>query len=750
MANPAENRVARKPVLNRRSARWSIGALLLLMSAATVVVLTKRPGGSATPPEQRPANAPATASSTVDAPMLMAPTQEGADRAVDGPAPHVLAPARQVAPLRLAQDPQLPPPNTAAPAAAVVPYQDALIDPATPTDPPYDITAAERLADARPGAASAEYRYFNQRTTGDVSNKYTEQGVAIEARQDTSHYGRIDARAIYTSADNDGFFSNAFDGGQYANVTQRDFALTDRWLMTNELGDQRARIPGPLSQGYRIRLPEPTIRGASSEMRSGDTQFRVAGGDLGVLQGRTFPIFTTDFSSGSVVGASATTRLNPRWQASAQFLQMSDAATALGKEDFNSTAGTVRYDGEEQNSFQASLLSNNNGPKGYWLDGSARAGALLNHMGYYRMDRDLAWIDRNNTILNDVQGVYWRGDTRTYRTTSSIGAEWSQSNVDRDNASPTRTSEYFFGNRTYQWSPTLDIGGFLSAGRDEVDNSGIDTRNTTTTVRGTAAARFTSGTSSWMLGALDTSGTDSRTRYEGSWDHYWVPIGRFTGLRAGMAYYQQSNNDVDQSEWTARAGGSWNYDSLQAGLHTNFGYLSGDTIDRGRVTTVTALLGWSIAPGWQAGADLTYNHNALEVTNGVETRVTDRQIMFRVRYDTAWGREQFPVGYLNGKYGRGAIRGILFYDKNGNGLRDPGEAGVPNITIELDRGFSVQTNAQGEFSFNPVASGDHRLSVNVANIPLPWSLDDRRPIIARVEPRQTAIVEIPLIQYGPN
>jgi len=653
-------------------------------------------------------------------------------------------------PIRLAQDPQLPPPAQAVVAEAADIYRDALIDPGTPVDPPFDAADAERRAGALPGAASAEYRYFSQKTSGDVSNTYTEKGMAVEARQDTLHMGRIEARAMYTSADNDGLFSNSFDGGQFANITQRDFALTDRWLMTNTLGDQRARVPNLLSQGYRIRLPEPTVRGVSSEARSGDTTFQVTGGTLGVLQGRTFPIFTTDFSSGSLTGASASTRLNPHWQASAQVLQMSDAQLALGKQDFSSAAGTVRYSGEEQTSLQASMLSNSDGPAGYWFDGTARAGALLNHLGYYRMDRDLAWIDRNNTILNDVQGIYWRGDTRTYRTSSSIGAEWSQSNVDHDNAAPTRTSTYAFGNRTYQWSPTFDIGGFLSIGRDEVDGGGIDTRNTTTTARGTAASRFTVGTSSWMLGVLNTSGSDTRTRYEGSWDHYWSPVGRFMGLRTGAAYYQQTNNDVDQSEWTARAGGTWNYNRLQAGLSANVGYLSGDTIESGRTTTVTAHLGWTIAQGWQAGADVTYNHNALEVSNGVESRITDRQIMLSLRYDMAWGREQFPVGYLNGKYGRGAIRGVLFYDKNGNGVRDPGEAGVPNVTVELDRGFSVQTNAQGEFNFNPVASGDHRISVNVANIPLPWSLDDRRPLTARVEPRQTAIVEIPLIQYGPN
>jgi hypothetical protein len=108
------------------------------------------------------------------------------------------------------------------------------------------------------------------------------------------------------------------------------------------------------------------------------------------------------------------------------------------------------------------------------------------------------------------------------------------------------------------------------------------------------------------------------------------------------------------------------------------------------------------------------------------------------------------MGLTTGKLGRGAVRGLLFYDKNGNGLREPDEQGVPNVTIYLDRSFSVETNAMGEFNFDPVGSGQHEVSVNVANIPLPWVIDENRRIWADVRPRETSVIEIPLIRIGPN
>jgi hypothetical protein len=163
-----------------------------------------------------------------------------------------------------------------------------------------------------------------------------------------------------------------------------------------------------------------------------------------------------------------------------------------------------------------------------------------------------------------------------------------------------------------------------------------------------------------------------------------------------------------------------------------------------------ASLGWQLADAWRVGADFTYNHNALQVTNGTESRVSDRQVLVSVRYDAAWGRPESTLGVTTGQQGRGTVRGILFYDKNGNNLRDPDERGVPNVTIYLDRGFSVETNANGEFSFDPVASGQHEISVNVANIPLPWVVDEQRRIWADVRLRETAVIEIPVIRIGPN
>src|SRR5262249_39753270 len=45
------------------------------------------------------------------------------------------------------------------------------------------------------------------------------------------------------------------------------------------------------------------------------------------------------------------------------------------------------------------------------------------------------------------------------------------------------------------------------------------------------------------------------------------------------------------------------------------------------------------------------------------------------------------------------IAGVVFDDLNNNGVQDPGEPGIPNVTATLSSGTSVQTLNDGSFEF---------------------------------------------------
>ncbi len=624
-------------------------------------------------------------------------------------------------------------------------YLDPLIDPAVSADPPLAAISAQRAA-GLPGFVNAEYRLFAQNTGGDIDYRYREHGVATQLQQETASYGRFDLVAVLTGGDGDNLPPGSFTGGHFINLAQRDFALTSRVQMDTELGDIRARVPGLLSRGYYIRLPEPLLEGLSSEIRSADTSLRVSSGTLGTYQGRTFPVFTSDHSSGSATSLSGHHRINPQWQASLQLWDSNNVVTTTGTDSFTSIAGTLQYDRPDIGRAQVSVLHSSNGATGLWLDGEKRIARWQSNLGLYRMDPNLQWVDRNSTVLTDTQGVYARTATRDQNSNTSLGMDWSQTNVDGNPLLPTRSSANLFGSYHYLLTTSTSVNGYLWIGENQSTGAGVDLQDTSVMVRGAASTRFATGTSAWQLGDAVRNGNNAYNRLDATWDYYWNMSGGFSGLRSGLSLAQQTESTNDFQEASLRAGGNYSRNNTNIGAALTYGYLDSDTIDNSRSASIVLSAGWRFATNWRLNADLTYNDNALVVTStNNEVRVSDTQLLVSLRYDANWGRSMNPVGKSSGAYGYGSVRGVLFFDRNRNGVRDPGEPGAANVTIMLDGGFATETNGNGEFSFDPVPSGTHQLQVNVANVPLPWNLPDERPFEVMVNTRERSTLDIPLV-----
>ncbi|MGE5623542.1 MAG: SdrD B-like domain-containing protein, partial [Methanocella sp.] len=69
----------------------------------------------------------------------------------------------------------------------------------------------------------------------------------------------------------------------------------------------------------------------------------------------------------------------------------------------------------------------------------------------------------------------------------------------------------------------------------------------------------------------------------------------------------------------------------------------------------------------------------------------------------------------------GLVSGTVFLDANHNGLRDPGEPGLPGIMVALDEFQTAETDASGLFRFIAVAPGVHRLDFDLFSLPVSYS-----------------------------
>ncbi|HEY8555464.1 MAG TPA: SdrD B-like domain-containing protein [Burkholderiales bacterium] len=515
--------------------------------------------------------------------------------------------------------------------------------------------------------------------------------------------------------------------------------------MNNELGHIRALSPVEVASGYRIRLPTPLIEGAVVEASSSGLSLRFTSGSLGIYRGRTFPVFSSDGATGRIAGAAGSYRLDEHWSAGLQLWQLDGVTTGNGPRDFATWAGGLRYDGGAAGKAQVSLLANDFGASGFWVDGERSAGAWLHNAGVFRLGRDLEWVDAYSSIPNDIEGWYWRVATRTFHRTFSAGLDWSRTNTERDPTLPRRSSAAGFAAASYRLSADTNLSGSLTLGRDAIRGAGIDGESGTWSVRGSLSRRADSGTDVWALAAADRSGSSGYSRYDATWDRYWNRSVWFSSLRAGVALAAQTGSNEDFTQGTVRASGTWTFNRWRVSGHLSAGYYESDDSDNGRTIAVGLTVATEISRAWQIAADLNYNRNALTLlADGSEVRATDKHFLVSLRHDARWGRPEHPVGFVNGGYGRGSVRGVLFLDHNDNGVRDPEEPGVGGIVVFLDRGFSTETDAAGEFTFSPVASGEHRLSIDIANVPLPWVPVTEGPLPVHVVPRETTVVEIPL------
>lgn len=80
------------------------------------------------------------------------------------------------------------------------------------------------------------------------------------------------------------------------------------------------------------------------------------------------------------------------------------------------------------------------------------------------------------------------------------------------------------------------------------------------------------------------------------------------------------------------------------------------------------------------------------------------------------------IAQLNAKI-PAEIQGEVFDDKNGNGLRDQDEPGIPHIRIILPgNGVSQISDEQGEFNFNTLLPGQQAVSIDELTIPQGYHL----------------------------
>ena len=74
----------------------------------------------------------------------------------------------------------------------------------------------------------------------------------------------------------------------------------------------------------------------------------------------------------------------------------------------------------------------------------------------------------------------------------------------------------------------------------------------------------------------------------------------------------------------------------------------------------------------------------------------------------------------------GAVSGVAFEDRNGNGVRDSGEPGVEGVVIRLGSGSEIVTDPEGAYRLDDVAVGLDYVILDLMRLPARFLLRRRR------------------------
>lgn len=96
---------------------------------------------------------------------------------------------------------------------------------------------------------------------------------------------------------------------------------------------------------------------------------------------------------------------------------------------------------------------------------------------------------------------------------------------------------------------------------------------------------------------------------------------------------------------------------------------------------------------------------------------------------------------------RGAVRGTVFFDRNGNGQQDEGEAGVPAMKLQLDGGRTVTTNVNGHYEFKAPA-GEHHITLTSPRLGVSLKASGATDQPVTVTARETLTVSFGVSDFG--
>lgn len=631
-----------------------------------------------------------------------------------------------------------------APVAALAPvrttpaYIDKLIEGVAPDDESARDATVERQPAGRRTLSIGHTQAIRDRTEGTSRDKAVDLRLSFE----TVDYGDFRLDGQWTQ-----FTPSAPDllprrQGFNATLYHSQLPLPGGITADSALGVVRSLQPIWLASSQRVVLPSTLLSGFTTRLGGESGELRLAIGEPGRLAG--IGILDFERTGGRFASVSGSVTPTKGWQLGGAVLRMTDS---IQIPDHTSGTAAVEYAPSAALRGKAQVLVNTGGRRGAWTDWEFIPDRWRHRAGLYHLDPDLLYGD--SRPQNDVRGAYVRSELRLGFNTYTLGAESSQTNIRNDPARAGTASDGVYASVALRLDRSTSIGAGLSARKDKPRQASSAPRDVV--IANAYASRQSA------LGFTRVDGTVNRTRSSGLGDERITTMQlthdfpRWNQLSTATSYSFTREDLVDATvnrkvaslslrgpligsvAWDA----SLSWVDVDGDAQSERGYNANVGVD------------WPISANWAANLSWQRNQVRPGADNPLNPFRRENTVLFTVRYDAATGIPHPRAIGPAGRQGTGTLNGQVFYDENGDGVRQPSERGAENILLVLDGRFATTTNRDGYYTFGSVGLGTRSVSVQLEKVPLPWGLADESPRQVVVRLREESRVDIGLTRISP-
>jgi cell division protein FtsN len=592
----------------------------------------------------------------------------------------------------------------------------------------------------------AEFVYYQN--SSDVLGDATEMGLRTNWRQETRNFGDLDAEFIFSDIDIDYIGRNQTNSDVMFTLRQTGAPVADHWTMNNTIGFQRTLISSLMNGGYRVRLPTSPLFGLSGQLINSNKDFMWFTGNTGYYEGTALRQFQED--GGKLIGGAYQHEITPMFWLGGEVVNFTgndfvrEHSSVLAAGQYARPDRTMEYDFH--------MLADDDSNLGLWVDGMQfLAGNYQLRYGAFYLQPDLAWMDR--PIANNQTGLYVRADKQAFLYTLSAGYDYMETGLDTSNFLPsTRTHSTFF-NGNYRVNRKLTLGLNANLGLRSIDSVQNEDQ-TFWRLSNFLFYQFPIGTSRLELYASGLSSeinSNDDGRQGVRLSHDWrMPQSLRLTTEVRLEETQRLGQDRNYREASVQfrqdIGNNWTW-GVNASTYQDVG--DQDSYDG---VGLNADARWDFLPNWYASMSVLYNANVIDLENTqlneFEDNPKSNSVWLSIGYGRSSGQPLMSLGQNNGRAGSGRVSGVVFYDENQDFIRQPGEKPAAGILVLLDGRYEVMTDSEGRYTFDPVHTGVHRVSLVTEDLPLPWGMHDETPRRVEVSLRRTGEADFPLVRIN--